>query len=209
MTQVIGLDFDNTLVNYDDLIYSIARERNLIRDDLARNKKDIRDSIRRLEGGEIEWQYVQGVVYGPKMHEAKPSNGAESFLSRCIVQGVRVYIVSHKTRLAGYDDTRTDLRVAALTWIEQQGWFSNTGLGLSRDSVYFESSRGEKVERIRRLNCTHFIDDLEETFLEEDFPNGVQKILYAPFPPESVPPAVTAVSSWDEAGRLMFGSLTS
>ncbi len=204
---VIGVDFDNTLVSYDDLIYSVALERGLVGNGTGKGKKDIRDAIRRLDDGEIEWQRIQGVVYGPRMHEAKPSDGAEAFLSRCADRGISVYVVSHKTRFAGYDDTRTDLRAAALSWIERQGWFGDSGPGLSWDSVYFESGRREKVERIGQLQCTHFIDDLEETFLEDGFPEGVQRILYAPYPTDTVAPGLATVSSWSEAADLTFGSL--
>lgn len=205
---LVGVDFDNTLVSYDDLIYDVAFERGLVGNRTGGGKKDIRDAIRLLDGGEIEWQRVQGMVYGPRMHEAKPSVGAETFLARCAAQTVDVYVVSHKTRYANYDDTGTDLRAAALSWIEGQGWFGDSSLGLSPERVYFESSRMEKVERIEQLGCTHFIDDLEETFLEEGFPDSVQKILYAPYPTEAVAPAVTTVSSWDEAADVTFGSLT-
>ena len=205
---VVGVDFDNTLVSYDDLIYSVALERGLVQDDPGRSKKDIRDAIRRLDGGEIEWQRVQGVVYGRRMHEARTAEGAEAFLTCCAAHDVSVYVVSHKTRYANYDDTGTDLRAAALSWIERQGWFGDSGLGLTRERVYFESSRREKVERIRQLKCTHFIDDLEETFLEVGVPDGVQKILYAPHPTETLAPAVTTVSSWDEAADVTIGSLS-
>jgi hypothetical protein len=202
---VVGVDFDNTLVSYDGLISSVALERGLIQDGTRKSKKDIRDAIRRLDGGEIEWQRVQGVVYGPRMLEARPADGAEAFLARCFESDVSVYVVSHKTRFANYDDTGTDLRAAALSWIERQGWFDGPGPGLSRDRVYFESSREDKVERIRQLGCTHFIDDLEETFLEEGFPGGVQKVLYAPSPTDSVVPGVLVVSTWDEAATVTFG----
>ena len=204
---VVGVDFDNTLVSYDDLIYDVARERGLVQDGTGKSKKDIRDAIRRLDGGEIEWQRVQGVVYGPRMNEAKAADGAKAFLTRCADANVNVYVVSHKTQLANYDDTGTDLRAAALSWVERQGWFGDSGPGLSRNRVYFESSRKEKVERIEQLECTHFIDDLEETFREEGFPEGVQKILYAPYPTDAKIPGVATVSSWDEAADLTFGSL--
>jgi len=204
---VVGLDFDNTLVSYDDLIFSVALERGLIQDGTRKSKKDIRDAIRRLDGGEIEWQRVQGVVYGPRMNEAKAADGAKAFLTGCADANVSVYVVSHKTPYANYDDTGTDLRAAALSWVERQGWFGDSGPRLSRNRVYFESSRKEKVERIEQLGCTHFIDDLEETFLEEGFPDGVQKILYAPSPTDVMIPGVATVSSWDEAAELTFGLL--
>lgn len=199
---IVGLDSDNTLVCYDELIHKIALERGLIPPDAERGKKHIRDTIRSLPGGEIEWQKVQGLVYGPRMLEARPADGVELFLRRCADSNVSVYVVSHKTRLANYDDTGTDLRATALSWMDQRGWFDNGGLGLYRDRVYFESSRREKVQRIGLLMCTHFVDDLEETFLEEGFPAGVRKILYAPYPTVTTVPGVVAASSWIEVEAL-------
>jgi hypothetical protein len=62
--------------------------------------------------------------------------------------------------------------------MEQQQLF--TRFGLSAHQVHFTLTRGEKVQKIQQLGCTHFIDDLEEIFHEEGFPQGVTKILYAP-----------------------------
>jgi hypothetical protein len=116
-------------------------------------------------------------------------------------------VVSHKTQFANYGETRTDLRSAALSWMEEHRWLHGRGHHLSRGDVYFESSRPEKLERIQRLECTHFIDDLEETFLEERFPSGVVKVLYAPYPAAmaSSPPGVTVASSWDDIGDRILG----
>ncbi len=62
----IGIDFDNTIVTYDDLMYSLAMEMGLINPAVRKSKKLIRDNIRELPDGEIEWQKLQGLVYGPK-----------------------------------------------------------------------------------------------------------------------------------------------
>jgi hypothetical protein len=91
-----------------------------------------------------------------------------------------VRIVSHKTEYATYDETRTNLRTAALEWMAAHRFFEPDGLDLTCDSVYFESTRADKIARIGRIGCSHFVDDLEEVFLEPAFPAGVHKILYAP-----------------------------
>ena len=54
MNYVIGIDFDNTLVSYDDVLYDEALQRGLIHLDSGKGKKDIRDMIRRKPNGEIE-----------------------------------------------------------------------------------------------------------------------------------------------------------
>jgi len=109
-------------------------------------------------------------------------DGAGAFIRACRGRGWPLYVVSHKTAVAGYDDTRTNLRDAALAWMASQGFFEQNGLGFSRDHVFFEGTRPAKIERIKTLGCTHFIDDLEEVFLEPSFPAGVKKFLFASWP---------------------------
>ena len=115
----VGVDFDNTLVSYDSLIHLVAIERGLIGPGIKPSKKLVRDSIRKLPDGETEWQKVQALVYGPRIKEAIPAEGATEFLEECFRHGVKVNIISHKTEFASYDETDTNLRSAAMSWLEQ------------------------------------------------------------------------------------------
>jgi len=205
MHQIIGVDFDNTLVSYDDLLERLARERGLVSADTASVKKTIRDNIRRLTDGEIEWQRLQGVVYGPRMNEARLIDGVTEFFQACRQHGVRSVVVSHKTEYAGYDDTRTNLRQAALAWMEAQRFFELDGLGLRREDVYFAGTRAEKITTIKQLGCTLFVDDLEETYLEPDFPTDVEKLLFAPRGHAPVP-GVRVFRTWREILDYVFHS---
>ena len=180
MTPIIGIDFDNTIASYDELLFRAAVDRGLIPADADRTKRAVRDRIRLLPDGEIEWQKLQALVYGPLMPGAQPTDGVGAFVRWCRDAGITVFIVSHKTRYANYDETGTDLRTAALEWMAAQRFFDASGLGLRRDEVFFEATREDKIARIRSLGCSHFIDDLEEVFLEPSFPANVQRILYAP-----------------------------
>ncbi|HVZ23095.1 MAG TPA: hypothetical protein VG871_18610 [Vicinamibacterales bacterium] len=183
MAPVIGIDFDNTLVSYDALIHDAAIERGLIAAGGDRSKRSVRDRIRLQPDGEIEWQKLQALIYGPLMGRAALMPGADAFVRACRARGWPTYIVSHKTEFAGYDETGTNLRDAALAWMTAQGFFAESGLGFSRDQVFFESTRGGKIARIRALACTHFIDDLEEVFSEPAFPAGVEQFLFESWPP--------------------------
>jgi phosphoserine phosphatase len=199
----IGIDFDNTIVSYDDLMYRVAVERGLISNGAERTKRAVRDRIRQLPDGEIEWQKLQALAYGPLMADAQPTDGAEEFIRWCRDSGMTVFIVSHKTEYAGYDVTQTNLRSAALDWMTTRRFFERDGLDLSRDSVYFESTRAEKIARIEAIGCSHFIDDLEEVFLEGSFPKGVQKILYAPGASVASPTAVV-MPSWQAVREFVM-----
>jgi hypothetical protein len=176
----IGIDFDNTIVGYDEVMYRIASERGLVGGDGDLTKRTVRDRIRQLPDGEIEWQKLQALAYGPRMGEAVLLEGADEFIRRCRRAGVDVCIVSHKTLFANYDETRTDLRAAAMAWMTARRFFEPDGLGLRCGDVYFESTRAAKIARVAQIGCSHFIDDLVEVFLEPSFPSGVQKILLAP-----------------------------
>lgn len=176
---VIGVDFDNTIAGYDELMHAIALERGLIAPGVARSKKAIRDAIRALPDGETHWRGLQVTAYGPQMKQARLIDGVREFFESCRRLAVPVYIVSHKTVYANFGEANVNLRTAALAWLDDQGFFDPRGIALDKADVYFESTRDEKIERICRLGVSDFVDDLDETFLEASFPPDVRKILFA------------------------------
>jgi FMN phosphatase YigB (HAD superfamily) len=195
MRMVIGVDFDNTIAGYDALLARLALEKGLIGPRTAQGKKAIRDRVRLLPEGEIEWQRLQGAMYGPRMGEAVLIDGVASFFRRCRALGWKLFVVSHKTEYAGYDETRTSLPAVARGWLRAHGFFQPSGLGLDETDVFFEPTRAAKLARIGSLRCTHFIDDLEETFLEPAFPAGVTRILFNPHR-ETVTARAEVFTSW-------------
>lgn len=179
LTLRIGIDFDNTLIDYDQVFLDAARERGLVAEDFRGSKREVRDAIRLLPEGELAWQRLQGHVYGAGIGGAVMFDGADTFLRRCRALGLDVFIVSHKTRYGHLDPARVDLREAALGWMGTHGFFGADGFGLRRENVFFEETRSAKLARIAALDCTHFIDDLEEVFADPEFPAGVRRILFA------------------------------
>ena len=178
--MIIGIDFDNTIASYDEPMHRLAIERGLIPSGLPKNKKLIRDTIRALEDGESKWRALQVFSYGIGMPDARPMEGVKEFMGACKERGIRVLIVSHKTEYANFGDPAVNLREAALQWLGAQGFMDSARFGVGRDRIFFEGTREEKIARIRTLGVTHFVDDLEETFLEASFPAGVAKILISP-----------------------------
>jgi hypothetical protein len=176
----IGIDFDNTLIDYDGVFVASARRRGLIGPEGDGSKRAVRDAIRLLPEGELTWQRLQGYVYGAGIGGAVPFVGAAEFLARCAAEGVGVFIVSHKTRYGHRDPARIDLREAARQWMIAQGFLAPERGAIPADHVFFEDDRQKKLARIGALRCTHFIDDLEEVFADPGFPAGVRRILFAP-----------------------------
>lgn len=204
--EIVGVDFDNTIVTYDEVLSRIVQERALVFGQAAQSKREIRDRIRRLPGGEIEWQKCQALLYGSRIGEARLIEGVPEFFRRCAENGVKTYVVSHKTEFSRFDTTGTNLREAALEWMVANGFFDADGLGLRREDVIFAATRAEKIQHIDDLECTHFIDDLEETFLEERFPAGTVRILFEPAACSPLPPEIIRLKSWREIGEYFFGA---
>jgi hypothetical protein len=175
----IGIDFDNTLVDYDCVFLRAAKERGLVDTAFSGPKRAVRDSIRSLPGGELAWQRLQGYVYGAGIGDAAMFDGVDLFLRGCRARGVDVFVISHKTRFGHHDPMGIDLRQAALGWMARQGFFCDDGFAIPLERVFFESKRSEKLARIRAVGCTHFIDDLEEVFNDPDFPARTFPILFA------------------------------
>ncbi len=175
----IGIDFDNTLIDYDRVFLAAACERGLVAADFIGAKRALRDAIRLLPDGELTWQRLQGYVYGAGIGGAVPFAGAIEFLRRCARENVPTYIVSHKTRYGHHDPARVNLHEAARGWMTAQGFFRAEDGALAADHVFFEEDRGQKLARVAALGFTHFIDDLEEVFADPHFPSGVRRILFA------------------------------
>jgi hypothetical protein len=194
----IGIDFDNTLIDYDRVFLAAARERGLVPGDFDGAKRAVRDAIRLLPDGEPIWQRLQGYVYGAGIGGAVPFPGAREFVARCERKGVATFIVSHKTRFGHFDPARVDLRAAARGWLDARGFLQ----AIPADRLYFEDDREHKIARIAALGCTHFIDDLEEVFADPSFPAGVRRILIAESGAES---CETLCSDWQDVTTAIFG----
>jgi len=174
----LGVDFDNTIVSYDALFHRVASERQLIPEEIDKNKSEIRNYLRKI-GKEHAWTEIQGYVYGFRMPEAVPFPGVkEQFLKFCS-DGTDVFIISHKTRYP-YLGKKYDLHEAASRWLEQEGFFNEQQIGMRKDRVFFELTKESKLRRVERCNCTHFIDDLPEILMAQDFPTSVERLLFDP-----------------------------
>lgn len=176
--MLLGIDFDNTIVCYDALFHRVALEGGWIPADLPVNKTEVRNHLR-AAGREPIWTEMQGRVYGARMAEASPYPGVKAFFLACRHAGIPVCIVSHKTRTPFLGEPH-DLHDAALRWLAQEGFFDPSGIGLTRDRVFFELTKQAKLERIGACACSHFVDDLPEFLGEAGFPPGVERILFDP-----------------------------
>ncbi|HOX28883.1 MAG TPA: hypothetical protein PLQ76_07010 [bacterium] len=201
--MVIGIDFDNTIVCYDDVFYSAAVERGLIPPEAGRGKSDVRNYLRAV-GKEDAWTELQGVIYGPEMKRARPFPGVKDFMARCAVRNIEFFIISHRTRHP-YIGPRHDLHSAARDWLRENGFSGRSPDLLDDEHIFFELKAEEKIARIASAGCTHFIDDLPEFLDRDDFPDGVEKILFDPSNLYERTTNLKSIGSWAEMAETIFG----
>jgi len=197
--MLIGVDFDNTIVCYDQIFHRVALERGSIPHDLPVSKDTVRDYLRSC-GREDVWIEMQGYVYGARIIDASAFTGAIEFLALCKNSGLPVCIISHKTRYP-FAGEQYDLHRAAYRWIEAKRLFGDSG----PQQVFFELTKQEKLMRIAAEGCTHFIDDLPEFLAEPDFPKGVRRILFDPSDKHIKENRFLRAKSWQEIGSMFLG----
>lgn len=201
----IGIDFDNTIACYDRSFLEVAVMMGLVTNAVTSSKVNIKAQVMSRPDGDLDWQRLQGQVYGKHMLRAEMFPGFLEFLYLSKLRGHKVFIVSHKSEFGHFDEDRFPLRDQALLWLQTNKIFDENDLGLSRENVFFESTREDKVRRIRDLACTHFIDDLREVFEEPHFPGNAQKILFCPNPDGPDHPSALTVASWRELAQQLYG----
>jgi hypothetical protein len=206
--MIIGIDFDNTIVNYLGVFHEVAVSLNWISDNVAPAKSAVKQCLVNSGQGE-RWTALQGIVYGNEIHRATLYPSCKETLEHWLKLGYRLCIVSHKTRYPVIGE-QTSLQDAATRWLHEQKIIGQ-GVGLiSPEDVYYGETLDAKLGYIRELKCDVFIDDLLSVFEHESFPSETRRIL---FQPEGAGDGVANVRrgalaydvlrSWGDAGSLI------
>ena len=196
----VGIDLDNTLICYDQAFARVGKEEGLLPASFAGSKAAVKRALLAKQPDGYLWESLQGLVYGRRIDAAALFDGVTGFLEACRAGGHVVAIVSHKTELAHHDPHLTDLRAAALRWMDSNRFFDAAGLALARQNVYFEGTRDEKVRRIRALQCDVFVDDLAEVLGHAEMPTACRKILFGSEPQREF----EQYASWDKVRDALF-----
>jgi hypothetical protein len=197
----VGIDLDNTIIDYDAVFVEAARQ--FGHSGALRSKSDVRDLVRTSSGDE-SWQRVQGWVYGEGIHQAVPYWGIHEFLRRCSARGIEVFVVSHKTERGHFSSAGTSLRAVALEWLIREGMCGPAAPAIPVERVHFCDDRSAKIRRIAALELDVFIDDLSEVLTDPDFPDRTRRIGFRTGRSAN---GVLGVRSWREAGESVLGAM--
>jgi len=184
---IIGIDLDNTIIDYRNAFWATGLSMGIftesdknsfsIKDKRLPNKNEIKNRLIYEKNDNYKWESLQGQVYGRYIQNAAIYPGVANFILHCKRRGVKVNILSHKTEFGHHDKSQTPLRKAALNFLKQNELLSGD-YGIQEKDIFFFDTRHKKVNKIKELNCTYFIDDLPEVFREEGFPENTTEILF-------------------------------
>jgi len=168
---IVGIDLDNTIVIYDDIIRAQADLLNVPL--YLKSKKDIADYLSN-NNLENKWTEIQGLIYGPLMNRAKIASNFFDVVTELIKKNVEIVIISHRTKYSQYDGS-FNLHDSALSWLNEN-IFSK--LKENQIKVFFGETIEEKITIIKQKNVNYFIDDLDKILSHKDFPSSTRKILF-------------------------------
>ncbi len=168
----IGIDLDNTLIDYTALFSKLAREKQLTNTDFS-DRTALRVHIRQ-KYGDKKWQQLQALAYGDRIYEARIFPFVKETLQELRNQGHTLFIISHKTRYSNLlGRLGTDLHKAARQFLI---FF---GLDIFFEKILFLPNKKKKCTAIADLHCDIFIDDLPEILTHSQFPKSCCPILFS------------------------------
>jgi len=201
----IGIDFDNTISNYEKILYKLAIKKKIIKPEVTNfNKLIIKKNILNKTKSIEEWKKIQSQIYGKYMLEAKLFEGFAKFILLCNYKKIEVFIVSHKTKYPHYNFDKIDLRNQAVLWMKKNNFFKTNFLNLKIENIFFESSLNKKINTIKKIQCNYFIDDLEKVFNHKKFPNKTKKILFSNYKNKDISNYKTY--NWDDICNYFFNT---
>ena len=208
MTQkiTIGIDLDNTIVNYDNvyanLYPSISNRRDAIEN---LSKKAFKDYVLDHFGNDY-WTKLQGEIYGPQMNYASLYPGCYEQIKSWLCAGINVTIVSHRSKFP-YGGQQYNLHSFGKEWIDTH---LNEHTKFSNFAYKFCETFDQKIEKINKILPIVFIDDLLQVLSSRDFPSNCRKILFEPNSDESDAvrfQSIYVANSWKHIGEMVTDQL--
>lgn len=202
----IGVDLDNTIINYESVFGLVGVKYGWLPSSfLNKNKEEIKLYLREEKRlGEKTWMKIQGKAYGIDISYARPMQGVLAAFDTMLEHEINLVVVSHKTKYGHYDETKTNLRTAALNFLDENNFFKMNE-SFNEDHINFYSSLDDKIKGIIDLDLDLFIDDLYKVLNHPLFPQKTKKILFGK-PTYTGDLALDFNScSWKEVTELILG----
>lgn len=169
----IGLDLDNTLIDYSSAYAHFAPDFGITA--LNPTREVIRTQLRLGDDRDERWQEFQSRLYTEGLKFAQPAPALSQLMTACAEASIEVVAVSHKTKRGPELFGALDLRGPAEEWILA---YATDLLPLTRERIHFADTLEAKVEQISVLQLDVFIDDLPRVLQHADWPSSTFGIHY-------------------------------
>ena len=172
--MIIGIDLDNTIINYDETFLKIAIKKKLILKSEIITKELLKKQI--IKKSNIEkWKEIQGIAYGKNIFQSRIMNFFLDFLILCKLRNFKIFIISHKTKYGHYDN-ETLLREKAYKFLLSKKIINSNISPINKSHIFFCDTLEDKIVKIKQLKCDFFIDDLKKVLLHKSFPKFTKPI---------------------------------
>ena len=176
--MIFGIDFDNTLVNYNLAFRkAINQEKTNLGKKFKKRKFNSKIQIKNylLKNNKIDlWKRLQSKVYSEYIFQAYLNVEILKLLKYLDKKKIKFYIVSHKT-IYPYIGKRTNLHLLSKKWL-RLNLFNKKNKFKKNYKSFFETTKKKKLYKIKLLKITHFIDDLDEIL--NKLPSHINKIKF-------------------------------
>lgn len=197
----IGIDIDNTLLDFSEAIRRAAFE--IYGISISRNASKAASSIRikELVGNDV-WTELQGFVYAEYSQYATVFDGSLKTISNILARGDEVQLISHKSRRPS-SGRLVDLHEWAFASLERTGILELFGSRNKRNiaNIVLCESLEDKAREIASKGCDLFIDDLYKVLLE--LPVSMRKIHIFCDGRHLTNPQIECVADWEEVSKSL------
>ena len=189
--MIFGIDFDNTIVNYNLAFKkAINQEKTKLGKKLKKGKFNSKIQIKNylLKNNNIDlWKRIQSKVYSEYIFQAYLNIEILKLLKYLDKKKIKFYIVSHKT-VYPYIGKRTNLHLLSKKWLRLNLFNKKLDVSLlvkifikknnfkKKYKSFFETTKEKKLYKINLLKITHFIDDLDGIL--NKLPSHINKIKF-------------------------------
>ena len=171
--MIFGIDFDNTIVNYNLVFKKVFKLKKKIKKKNLNTKEKIKNYLIN-KNYYNDWRNIQSLVYSKYLFEASLNYEILRLLKYLDKKNIKFYIISHKT-IYPYVGGKVNLHKLSLNWL-RLNIFNKKNKFKKKYKAYFETTKQKKIRRIKSLKITHFIDDLDEIL--KKLPNNINPIKF-------------------------------